>query len=190
MTARSSVLKVQQDEEVMVLPELRVTWTNPGQCLGVAVYLLTHVEVYKGPENPGRTGRCWGYLKPYIHWLSIKNISFFLQLDCNSMAFCPQTPNHAVLYSPLLPLGSPPYDAVWHRPCLWPLTHHVHTHRHTNRGTCKPLSRPVSLLAHLISWVIVYPNKESLCSLSQMLITAWTPNEMFRDGGTKGAFLK
>lgn len=56
MTARSSVLKVQQDEEVMVLPELRVTWTNPGQCLGVAVYLLTHVEVYKGPVNPGRTG--------------------------------------------------------------------------------------------------------------------------------------
>lgn len=48
--------KVEQDEEVMVLPELRVTWTNPGQRMGVAVYLLTHVELYETLENPGRTG--------------------------------------------------------------------------------------------------------------------------------------
>lgn len=48
----SSRSKVEQDEEVMALPELRLTWTDPGQCME----RLTHVELYETLENLGRTG--------------------------------------------------------------------------------------------------------------------------------------
>lgn len=46
----------------MVLPELEVAWTNPGQSMGVAAYLLTHVELHEILENPGGTGPT---LRPY-----------------------------------------------------------------------------------------------------------------------------